>query len=1656
MISMPISIEGAREHNLKSVDLEIGDGITVVTGVSGSGKSSLVFDTLYHESRRRYLEAFGRPSATGSLVPAAVDRIMGLGPAVLVGQNVLNRNPNSTVASASGLHPLFRLLFSRFGTRNCPECGEQFAQSDHDEIVGEMYQRSRGQRITVWRPVIHDVSGSHQALMRLLESSVGKRDLRVDGKPLSDAPLGAPLDPARTHSIDLRIGVLGPESTKPDAARLLDVAIEAGGTWITLREGRSSRRFSFAPVCWHCGRWFSDVEPKHFHTPCPLCGGSGLDGATACKDCGGSGIWPDAASTRWEGLTFVGMLKLSIDVALKLCVGSLAKTGTVLSEIVRRLEALDRVQLGYIGLDRPSPSLSRGESQRLRLAMALTSRLDDMLHILDEPTIGQHPHDVSRLLPAFRELPGPVVFVEHDRTAAAYAGDAIDLGPGAGESGGQITYSGPIEGLLNSETPTGRYFSLRETVQLPAQRSSPEAFLTVTGASARNLKSIDVSIPKGRLTVISGVSGSGKSTLVRDVLFASLKTGEPVGCAHVSLDGVGKLPVPVFVDQSPIGTNPRSNPATYTKIADDLRACFAAATGLPASYFTFNRSEGACANCSGLGSVEIKMRYLPSTWLECPECSGQRFSEEVLAQKAEISGHSYSISQAFDLPVSEFASLLSADEVLPDLERRRLLRTLGLMQEVGLGYMRIGQPSPSMSGGEAQRIKLVKFMTRKKLTNTVMLLDEPSTGLHPQDTAGLLLLFDRLVRAGATIVVIEHNTDIIRAADWLIDLGPGAGDRGGKLLYSGPPDGITSIAESRTGCALSEDTESVPAGSEANHPKPSGDRKTAQKLSIFGARANNLDNVSVDIPKDALTVITGVSGSGKSSLVYQVLEAEAKRRFLESLSFYERQSVREGPRQDVERVSGLGVTFSMGAGRARLGPRSDCGALTGIAEHLAVLFAAAGERLCAACGKPMTRKADGWMCAGCGSTRPADQPNRFLPSTYASACTECHGVGSMQIPSPAKLIVRPDLPLCGGAMHSPGFFPKGYLCKPFNGGYYLVQAIAERYGFEPAQTPWCDMSEEAQDAFLYGDPDPVEVHSVNRKGKHGTNVQTYPGFYGWIRDWDVGGTYTDMSPCPSCGGARLRPEYLEVELFGANIHRCRTMTLAALADHMAKDSETEFIASGLRNAYRHSLQTVRSRFEFLKAVGLGYLSLNQPSSTLSAGEAQRLRLAGLLGGDMSSLTVILDEPCRGMHPREVLGLVGALRSLRDQGNTVIVIEHELDLIRAADFLIELGPGPGRHGGQVMYAGHPDQIPADTATGSWLRNGVGTGPPRLGREPMEDLPDRRAWHRIVGADENCLRRIDVEFPPARLIGVCGVSGSGKSTLLIDTLGRALAPRKHTTSVSQELLEPGKHDRIENCPDLCVIVDQAKTGVATPADFLGLEAVFRKLYSEDSAFKAAGLNEADLKRRCSACGGRGYLRTDLAFLPALVTPCEACAESGYSGEILDITVRGHNLAELHSLTIDEAISLWGDHDVVNRPLQWAQRVGLGYLLLRQPSHSLSGGESQRLKIARELGKKKLRTTLYLLDEPTVGLHMDDTARLLSALRELTALGHTVIVIEHHAGLLAACDWLVELGPGGGPNGGVLIGEGPPSHVAGLSTPTAPYIRESLQSLEKEAIP
>ncbi|MFG1814800.1 ATP-binding cassette domain-containing protein [Kribbella sp. NPDC049174] len=1553
-----LKVLGASEHNLLDVDVTFGPGVTAVVGVSGSGKSSLAFDVVYAEARRRFTESF-TPGRRGARVPAAqVRRIEGLGPAVAIAQNVLNTNPASTVATSVGLHPFLRILYARFADVTCPRCEVPVRSVSREErlaIASDLLATAGSLDVEV--AVVRGLRRSHA---RLLAGLRGRFDaVTIDGRPWAATKSSRVprLDPAVPHDVVVRVATLQAGASAAHVRAILERADALGSPEVRL-DGTPVLR---TPICPSCSEWVRPLEPMAFRDPAV-----------------------DTSSHRIAGVTLPELLACPVSEVLafveQLPVGP--RAARIEDELLRRLRPLVTLGLGHLALDRPMPTLSRGEAQRTRLAVVLGGRLEDLLHVLDEPTIGLHHTDLQRLLDAIASLSGPVLMVEHDRAAIAMADEVVEIGPAGGRGGGELVFQGTPAALWRADTASGRGFSAPSRVRR-APRPIGDQRIGIRGASLRNLRGVDCEIPLGALTVITGPSGAGKTTLARDVVLESIRAHAPIGCATFEAPAVRAI----AVDQKPLGNNPRSNPATYTKVFDRIREVFANETGRSASEFTFNRAEGACPECEGMGAVEISLSYLAPIWVPCEACEGSRYRPEVL----EATWQGRSIADVLELSVDEAHALFA--------EQRSVTRILETLQEVGLGYVTLGQPSPSLSGGEAQRVRLAREVTKAK-TGDLVLLDEPTTGLHRADLGRLLTVLDKLTANGCTVVVVEHHADVIASADWRIDLGPGGGPDGGRLQHCGPP-----VAEKQPRVTP--------------RAKPRTGRRSSDSISVRGARAHNLQGVDVDFAKGRFTVVTGVSGSGKSSLVRDVVAAEATRRLLECLSVYERQSVREGPEAPLDSLTGLGPTMSIDAAGTIFdsrGPglyvwdaaRATVGRSSDLDRLIALVMARAGVRTCLACGSDDVRRTSltseaVWTCSRCDTATVPIEP-RHLTGSPASSCPQCLGLGVERQYDWDKLIVRPDAPLArcfGGGL--------AWFCPEVTGSNDVLRALGARYRFDPSTKPWSELTDEARHAVLYGD-------------------SSWVGLNDWAQH-DLGGKETKAFPCRECDGKRLRAPYLAIHLEGRDRNDLYSASLAEVEEVLASmDQPDDRHSADARTVALH-------RLGFLRSVGLGYLHLDRTTWTLSAGEAQRIQLASVVGGGLVGMTVLLDEPSRGLHPSEASALARTLAELRDAGNTVIAVEHDPTLIRAADDVIEIGPRPGRAGGRII-----DLDSAESVTRA-VRDGRTSMPRRDRREPTE-------WMHVTGARENNLRGLDVRIPLGVHVGVCGVSGSGKSSLVVDTIALGLArPKTDIPHRGVVRVEPGVHDTMSGAPARTVVVDQSRAEITSPGMFLGLIDGVRQAFARSETASEQGITIKDLAYRCDACRGKGTWQEAMSFLPSVTQTCEACGGSGYRREVAALVERGRSLAEIEALTIGELVEEWGDIDRVRRVGDAAIALGLGYLIVRQPGWSLSGGEAQRLKLAKELARPTKVGALYVLDEPTVGLQATDVGVLVRALDTIVDAGNTVLVVEHDPMLLATCDWLIELGPGAGPDGGETVFEGPPEELAKAGTATAPFLLEAL---------
>ena len=1423
----------------------------------------------------------------------------------------------------------------------------------------------------------------------------------------------------------------------------------------------------------------------------------------------------------------------------------------LLEEITTRLKYLCDVGIGYLTLDRQSRTLSGGEVQRINLTTALGTSLVNTLFVLDEPSIGLHPRDMHRITQAMlrlRDAGNTLVVVEHDPAVMLAADRMIDMGPGPGERGGQIVFDGSPEALRHADTLTGAYLGGRKQIGLgfkrPVSDSTPR--LILEGASEHNLQHISVDFPLQRLVTVTGVSGSGKSSLIQDVLAPALlrhfgKATETPG-AHQRLLGADHLSDVVFVDQSPIGKTARSNPASYVGAWDAIRELFATAPesrqrGYTASKFSFNGGDGRCPTCGGSGFEHVEMQFLSDVYLRCQDCDGRRYRPEILEIRIErqaigAAARQLSVADVLDLTVSEATALFAQD--------REVLRALQPIVDVGLEYVRLGQPVPTLSGGEAQRLKLAGFLaeaaksaakSRQSLARkgTLFLFDEPTTGLHFDDIAKLMRALRKLLEAGHSLIVIEHNLDVIRASDWLIDLGPEGGEGGGCIVAEGPPEALRQHPTSHTGAALRDYAESmgeVHGVQEGRAPYVSLLAKSAQArpaavpllnaIQIVNAKEHNLKNLSVNIPRGQFNVVTGVSGSGKSTLAFDILFNEGQRRYLESLNAYARSIVQPAGRPEVDAVYGIPPTVAIEQRLSRGGRKSTVGTTTEVWHFLRLLYVKLGIQHCVHDNTPVQPQTPDAIVAQLMTQFKGQHIGLLAPlvvnrkGVYTELADWARPRGYTHLRVDGEFLPTQGFPRIDRFKEHSIELPVASLDvwpaqetalrlalgKALEHGKGVVQVLSDLGGLQHAMAQGESTARIGQHrvfstlracptcATSYAELDP-RLFSYN--SKHGwcadcvgtgvkLNKDQRQVFDDSVQDdKDRGREKSFAEPevddlveqaCPACEGTRLNATARAVRLGQAAGQGWRITDIARLSVSEVRQWAEQLQLTG-RDAdiARDLVPEIKSRLAFLEEVGLGYLTLDRGAPTLSGGEAQRIRLAAQLGSNLQGVCYVLDEPTIGLHARDNQILLNALKKLGDKGNTLVVVEHDEDTIRRADHIIDIGPSAGKRGGRLVAQGTVADITAapDSQTGRYLLHAM--------RHPLQA---RRAvtgaqalqWLSLGGVKLHNLQNISTQVPLQRLVAITGVSGSGKSTLARDVLltnVQALVQQR-STFAGRTAQDAGQRVALTACTevqgfegiDRVLEVDQTpigKTPRSCPATYIGFWDTVRKLFAETLEAKARGYAAGRFsfntgEGRCPSCEGQGMRTIEMSFLPDVKVPCETCKGARFSPETLAVSWRGKSIGDVLQMEVDEAVEFFVNMPSIAHPLQLLKDVGLGYLTLGQPSPTLSGGEAQRIKLVTELTKvrdevgrrgQKAPHTLYVLDEPTVGLHMADVDKLIGVLHRLVNAGHSVVVIEHDLDVIAEADWVIDLGPEGGHAGGRIVAATTPEDLVRLATHT-----------------
>lgn len=1881
-----IEVRGARQNNLKGVDLDLPIGrLTVVTGPSGSGKSSLAFQTLYAEGQRRYVETFSPYTRQffDRMDKPLVDAIRGIPPAIAIEQQNAVKSTRSTVGTITEINDHLKLLFPRLAKGYDPVTGEEISPDSPESIHRKASERFGREATLLVLFAVDAPAGAAVADFFGFLKQQGYLRVWLYGEAYRvDQP-----EAYTRKSLPARVEIVQDRVAATRRSRFLEAverALELGKGVVTLLDPETGVRAAFSRG-WTSPETGTELKPPlpglfSFNNPlgaCPDCRGFGrvigidvdkampdkslsiaeglvrafqgdtyyeceqdlercararrlslitpfdeLDPAdqkwiiegeggdpednwqagvwygvrgffqwlesraykmhvriflsryrsyTLCPACRGTRLRPEALAFRLEGKTLPELWQLSIeDLAAffqDVSASPTDRTATMLlGEIRNRLHYLREVGLGYLDLDRPTRTLSGGETERVNLTTCLGASLTNTLFVLDEPTVGLHPRDVHKLIGVMhrlRDLGNTLVVVEHEDAVMRAADHLVDIGPGRGEGGGTLVFAGPAPPDAGSADSPARKFPASLTLQylagflaipLPTQRRKPTRWIEIQRAAQHNLKKVDVAIPLGVFCCVSGVSGSGKSTLIHSVLYGNLLSelglagaDQEIGSCR-GLKGTSQIREVLLVDQSPLARTPRSTPAVSTGIFEPIRTLFAespdgVSRGLTPGYFSFNSGVGRCGRCQGNGFEKVEMQFLSDLYVTCPECEGTRYTPEAL----ELQLEGKNIAEVLQCTVTEALQFFGA---MAGTKAKRILHGLDLLREVGLSYLRLGQPLNTLSGGESQRLKLVNHLLAKPSRaepdgkTSLLIFDEPTTGLHVDDTRLLLGVFDRLVESGDSVVVIEHNLDVIKCADYVIDLGPEAGTGGGEIVALGAPEDIAAEPRSHTGCFLAPMLEAVPAkatkGNKAGKStKPSSSLALVAEapasytavtrtntIELRGARENNLKNLDLSIPREQFVVITGLSGSGKSTLAFDILFAEGQRRFLDSMSTYARQFVEQMERPDVDLVTGLPPTVAIEQRISRGGGKSTVATVTEVWHFLRLLYAKVGLQYSPDTGLAVVQQSLSAIVTRLRTEAASSKkPLRVMAPlikgrkgfhSEVAQWAERHGIASLWVDG-REVPVAGFTRLARFKEHHIDAIVGEITAASTPEEVHALATTALHYGKETLR--YSDQKGEIQ-VMNTRRCDPVTGRSFEDLDPR---LFSYNSPHGWCPTCRGYGTVeasafssddreaesqldaelreeyrrsrnddgAESIVCPDCSGARLNEVARHVRIGEQAIHQ-----IAACSVREAREIIGEFSFVGPESIItRDILPEIAQRLLFMESVGLGYLQLDRSATTLSGGESQRIRLAAQLGSNLRGVLYVLDEPTIGLHPRDNDRLLDTLVALKEKGNSLVVVEHDEETLRRADHLIDLGPGAGQHGGEIVWQGHPDRLfGADARTDDTSRSptwaALSQALPHPSADERRPLPAKNAkegWLKLYGATLHNLRGLDVAIPIGRLTVLSGISGSGKSTLMRGVLHpavkAALEAQKIAGKAASEKSSPRKSKaKSKDAPprlwetlvgaeqlEAVYEVDQSpigKTSRSTPATYVKVFDEIRALFAQLPDARARGYTASRFSfntagGRCETCNGNGTIKLEMNFLPTTYVPCEECAGRRFNSATLEVLYQGRSIADVMDLSISEAVELFAGHPKISRTLNLMMVTGLGYLRLGQASPTLSGGEAQRIKLVAELTRgvgrantarlrqnRAVKSHLYLLEEPSIGLHTADVSRLLTLLHGLVEEGHTVVVIEHSLEVMAAADFVIDIGPEAGPEGGSIVTSGTPEQVAEEQVSrTAPFLKQHL---------
>jgi len=1327
-----------------------------------------------------------------------------------------------------------------------------------------------------------------------------------------------------------------------------------------------------------------------------------------CPDCLGSKLKKESLLYKINDKNISEVSNLSFDKlidyfkTLKTIYKNNKKAKEIISKAEIQINTLIDLGLNYLSLNRLSKSLSGGETQRVNIASTLNSSLVTTQFVLDEPTVGLHSKDTEKLINTITNIKNTgnsVLVVEHDPDFIKKADTIIEVGPEGGNKGGEISYHGNYNAWKNKD---------KLTFEFNKSELKPKNFLKVKNANKRNLKNLDLDIPLNCLTVITGVSGSGKSTLCHQVISKAWDNYNlKIKTTDNQVSGFNQISDLKIINQTPLAKSPRSNIATYSKIYTYIRELFsntqkAKSLKLTSSYFSFNVKNGRCLECEGNGYIKENLQFLSDIFVTCDKCLGERFQDFIL----NIKYNNKNISQVLNLTIDQALDFF--------IDTPRIAKKLLTLQKLGLSYLKLNHSLSMLSGGEAQRLKLASIISSKE-TNNLLIFDEPTTGLHVEDIKLLQSCFNELIANGNSLLVIEHNLQLISFSDYIIDLGPSGGDKGGEVIKTGSFNDFYSKKlnpKSYTQIAIKDFKKNL-------NKKPTKLNKTKQKktgkikeLTILGAKEHNLKNIDIRFALNSITAITGVSGSGKSTIAKDIIFSEGQRRYLNCLSTYARQFIKGLTEPDIRQISGVQPSICIGQHLSQPSKLSTVGTISEVYSYLRLLYSKIGIQFCP--DHPSEKIVPLSVQDLSLIIKKYNKKIKVLAPIIRNKKGFHKDI--LNQPENSELIgfrinnkyipMHTDLELERNINHD-----IDYVTASFNPSNFPIEVINEicsltlnlgnnnliindgkkdiNYNTEKS----CSICNQG-----FSKLDPEDFSFNSRRGK----CSNCSGF----------GSVNDKL-CNICLGSRLNSKSNNVKI--------NDLTIFELTKQ--KPLEIKKIINSIKTTNFNNkliepiVLELNKKIDSLINLGLNHLELNRPCRNLSSGELQRLRISSAFNSNLTGAMYILDEPSAGLHPNDNQLVLNEIKKLKEENNTILLIEHDFKTIEVAENIIETGPSGGEKGGEITFNGPFAKFKKENKDFFQIPNIV------------KNKNKYKNYLNIKNANINNLKNLSLKIPLNQIVTICGVSGAGKSSLLKSSIFDTL-----TIGKQKENNYSLKKIKIESDLEInkTIIINKNPIGAnsrSTPASYLKIWDEVRKLFALSISAKARGWGASHFsyntgKGRCQECSGLGEVKLDLNFLEQARQKCEVCNQTRFKTDTLQIKYKEKSISDVLNMTFKTANDFFKSNKKIHPKIELANQLGLGYLRLGQSSKTLSGGECQRIKLISELSAKTVKHNLYILEEPSIGLHRQDNDLLITVLKELKNRGNSIFIVEHDEDYIANSDHIIEMGPGAGDAGGKIL--------------------------------